>query len=115
MTKEKMIEIFEQKGWRVAQKENLTTKQAEEVIKLNDAVDFALSALRPVSREQVRRSEWVYDKEDDCFVCRNCENSALNNYRQLSVASNFCPNCGAPMTDEAVQIVRQRLEEVISE
>ena len=62
MTREEVIEIFEQKGWWIAQKETLTSKQAEEIIKLNDAVDFALSALRPVSREQVEkvwRGEWV--------------------------------------------------------
>ena len=53
MTREEAIEIFEQKGWWIAQKETFTSKQAEEIIKLNDAVNFALSALRPVSREQV--------------------------------------------------------------
>lgn len=61
MTREEAIEIFEQKGWWIAQKETLTSKQAEEIIKLNDAVDLALSALRPVSREQVEkvwRGEW---------------------------------------------------------
>lgn len=24
---------------------------------------------------------------------------------------NFCPHCGAPMTDEAVEIIMERLEE----
>lgn len=46
MAREEAIEIFEQKGWWIAQKETLTSKQAEEIIKLNNAVNFALSALR---------------------------------------------------------------------
>jgi hypothetical protein len=41
--------------------------------------------------------EWEYNEDCDCFVCSVCGNSALNNYRGLSVNSNFCPNCGAHM------------------
>ena len=65
---------------------------------------MALSALRPVSREQVEkvwRGEWV-----DCsngWMCSRCEYD--NTY-----AKPFCPNCGAPMTDEAVDMVMERLE-----
>ena len=41
--------------------------------------------------------EWIYDEDCEGFVCSVCVNSALNNYRGLSVNSNFCPNCGAHM------------------
>ena len=69
-------------------------------------VTAALSALRPITREQVEkvwRGEWV-----DCsngWMCSRCEYD--NTY-----AKPFCPNCGAPMTDEAVDIFVKRMEEM---
>ena len=75
------------------------------------ALDLALSALRPVSREQVKkvwRGEWVgvpsmgvYDTV--CSKCGYCPGIRFWD-------SDFCPHCGAPMTDEAVEIVVERLE-----
>ena len=72
---------------------------------------LALSALRPVTREQVEkvwRGEWVgvpnmgvYDTA--CSKCGYCPGISFWD-------SDFCPNCGAPMTDEAVQMVMERLE-----
>ena len=77
------------------------------------ALKVALSALRPVSREQVEkvwRGEWVgvpnmgvYDTA--CSKCGYCPGISFWD-------SDFCPNCGAPMTDEAVKMVMDRLEEL---
>ena len=77
------------------------------------ALDMALSALRPVSREQVEKvwgGEWVgvpnmgvYDTA--CSKCGYCPGISFWD-------SDFCPNCGAPMTDEAVDIIMERLEEM---
>ena len=69
-----------------------------------DAVRLALSALRPVSREQVEkmwRGKWQRGTKD--WVCSRCG-------RSHTFVKSFCPNCGAPMTDEAVQMVLERLE-----
>ena len=63
-----------------------------------------IEALRPITREQVERvwrGEWI-----DCsngWMCSRCEHD--NTY-----AKPFCPNCGAPMTDKAVDMVMERLE-----
>ena len=65
-----------------------------------------IEALRPITREQVERvwrGEWI-----DCsngWMCSRCEHD--NTY-----AKPFCPNCGAPMTDEAVQMVMERLNKL---
>ena len=74
------------------------------------ALDMALTALRPVSREQVEkvwRSFWeqgdIYDFGD---VCQKCGYDSGNEPCRMS----FCPACGAPMTDEAVDMVMERLE-----
>lgn len=62
------------------------------------------AALRPVSREQVEkvwRGKWQRGTKD--WVCSRCG-------RSHTFVKSFCPNCGAPMTDEAVQMVLERLE-----
>jgi hypothetical protein len=85
------------------------------------ALDVALSALRPVTREQ---EEKVFPGCDGCNdgrctscklfgwhqdACKRCENQS--NYQPL----NFCPHCGKPLRDGAMQMVMEKLEEVTSE
>ena len=75
-----------------------------------EALDHALSALRPVSREQVRRGEWEkigadYRGQGGIWRCTECR-------KTYPYKCDFCPNCGTPMTDEAVQMVMERLEEL---
>ena len=48
-------------------------------------------------KDLVPQGEWIWNEECECWCCSRCEASALNNYRGLSVDSNFCPNCGARM------------------
>ena len=72
------------------------------------ALDLALSALRPFSREQVEkmRGEWTTDG-----VCSRCGFDAMY-YKgvPVQVRTNYCPTCGSPMTDKAVDMVMERLE-----
>lgn len=56
----------------------------------------------------IRKGEWISMTDDDgCtwFECSRCE----YDLDSLEETGHFCPNCGAPMTDEAVQIVMERL------
>lgn len=48
------------------------------------------------------KAEWIYDQENDCFICSNCKSSALNNYRGLSTNSAYCPTCGACMSNNPI-------------
>ena len=81
-----------------------------------EAFDIALSALRPVSREQVEalRGEWI-DKPTGSYGrwqtwCSACgKHSGIGGIKS-NRHSSFCPNCGTPMTDEAVQMVMERME-----
>ena len=88
----------------------------EEWRKDAEAIDMAITALRPVSREQVGkvwRGEWNYSHttETDHFAVVKCSKCG---HEAFAIAlyvkdENFCPHCGAPMTDEAVQMVMERL------
>lgn len=99
-------------------------------------VNALLTALRPVSRERVEkvwRGGWVkrhkhrggirrvkglddmgeqhevtIDErcEYDDLYCSKCGKQSPDNFL------NFCGYCGAPMTDEAVEMVVERLEEM---
>ena len=58
--------------------------------------------------------EWNYSHttEIDHFTvvkCSKCGHEAFAMAIHVK-DGNFCPNCGAPMTDEAVQMVMERLE-----
>ena len=75
------------------------------------ALNVALSALRPVSREQVEqmRSRWVPLNNTQEHFCESC-GVAFNLYAYCKNDYQFCPACGAPMTDEAVEMVMESLE-----
>ena len=92
-------------------------KRCTEINEVKEAIDVALTALRPVSREQVEKvwkSEWIDNGERDpngvpktfAISCKRCGSSAGTSWMR------FCPACGAPMTDEAVQMVMERMEEL---
>lgn len=116
MTREKAIALFEKQltaaqvvldsgfGGNPGENDFLYRRRKE-------MAEIALTALRPVSREQVEkvwRGEWkggpklgVYD-----MACSKCGYSPGIRF----YSSEFCPNCGAPMTDDAVDIIMRRLE-----
>ena len=78
-----------------------------------EVAESVLTALRPVSREQVEKvwkGEWVHTHSSDNFwtevwKCSHCDFE--DNYGECF---DFCPFCGAAQTDEAVEMVLERLE-----
>ena len=77
-----------------------------------EALQIALADLRVPTREQVEawKGEWIpyLDGEhimpERYYSCSKCGN------RGYPSKKNFCVFCGAPMTDEAVEITLRRLE-----
>ena len=105
MTREEAIEYFKMK---VSAREAIGNDIGTDY----EAYKIALSALRPVSREQVEkvwRGEWIIedagegDRRKKCSLCDTPISGWWGRDR-------FCANCGAPMTDEAVEMVMERLE-----
>ena len=85
------------------------------------ALDFVLSALRPITREQVEKvwkgcpeckprcglcaHIFECDKYGKPYVCESCVD-----FSNFESDQQFCEVCGAPMTDKAVDMVMERLE-----
>ena len=92
----------------------------EDAMKSYELFKAGLDALRPIRREQVEkvwRGEWREEIVNKCdwkgkkreyyqpHSCSKCHRADPGEGK-----SKFCSHCGAPMTDEAVQMVMERLE-----
>ena len=120
MTREEAIRLLKQyQGYESMFPDGEKLKHAFDLT--DETVDTLLSALRPVSREQVEKvfhgcpecksrcglciHMGAWDKYGKPYVCEQCVD--CSNFKS---DQRFCEVCGAPMTDEAVQMVMERLE-----
>ena len=131
MTREEAIAVLAESKWQnEVMRDNPSTfwashqmadgvKNAKRRI---EALDVALSALRPVSREQVEkvwRGEWMGSGDGyadgelvyDTWECSHCGH-VIDEEDDPDMLPQFCPKCYAAMTDEAVEMVLERLEEM---
>lgn len=102
-------------GWHI--NEQVLGIDYDEFIEIMDAV---LLFLNSVSREQVEkvwRGEWIAKHYVDGILegtnfdeCSKCGYQRVFENPKLKTKYMFCPNCGAPMTDKAVDMVMKRLE-----
>ena len=105
MTREEAFKKYEE--WRNLGFGHSTTPSSEVLV-------MAMNSLRPVSREQVEkmRGEIVETVEKGrmkrVFSCCGCDFTSLTCW----ITPKFCPSCGAPMTDEAVETIMKRMEEM---
>ena len=125
MTREKAIALFEKQltaaqvvldsgfGGNPGENDFLYRRRKE-------MAEIALTALRPVSREQVEkvwRGEWMGSADGyadgelvyDTWECSHC-GYVIDEEDDPDMLPQFCPKCYAAMTDEAVQMVLERLE-----
>lgn len=125
MMLEKAIKLLKQyQGYDPMFPDGETLKHAFDLT--DETVDTLLSALRPISREQVEKvwkGEWEWFDETvgtpidgyerewgwQCSKCKTVLPDEFDNPDD-SPAMRFCQWCGAPMTDEAVDMVMERLE-----
>ena len=116
MTREEAIECL-----KTIQRWTPDWDDREDGLSYWDAIDMALSALRPVSREQVEkawRAHWIRceDAQEGVvkYVCSHCfdYHAFREDFGEYTYNGNhpFCRKCGKAMTDEAVEMVMERLE-----
>lgn len=102
MTREEAIECL-----KTIQRWTPDWDDREDGLSYWDAIDMALSALRPVSRERVEKAEWIWST-GDVYICSSCGEKTHVDECMGTPIYNFCPFCMAPMTDEAVDMVLKR-------
>ena len=114
MTREEAIECL-----KTIQRWTPDWDDREDGLSYWDAIDMALSALRPVSREQVEkawRAHWIRceDAQEGVvkYVCSHCfdYHAFREDFGEYTHNGNhpFCRKCGKAMTDEAVDMVLKR-------
>ena len=120
MTWEEAIASYEKLYAYMVEDDDVIELDYGEFMELNH---YIRSALRPVSREEVEkvwRGEWKagYDELNGFtyVTCSKCGDETVLNGCFVTTEGepcgleNFCSVCGAPMTDEAVEIVMERME-----
>ncbi len=118
MTREEIIKSYED---AVVASGLAAAAGNEEAAKSYELFKAGLSALRPVSREQVEkvwRGEWM--ALDECsnegVYCKRCKKKVYRiEYANEKMRSPFCPACGRAMTDEAVDIMLKRMEVLLND
>ena len=131
MTLEEAVELLCYGDWLNVISEHIGKMDTERIA---EAMSIVGKALRPVSREQVEKV-WP-----GCDICRGDKKIKSDNFcgaatMQIvgdsidlrgdekkikffghiyapSFSVRFCPFCGKPLTDEAVEMVMERLEEM---
>ena len=114
MTREEAIKLLKQyQGYEPMSPDGETLKHSFDLT--DEAVDTLLTALRPVSRERVEK---VWSPCNFCAGAKYITGGVTAVYpvsethQQETLAEgdfDFCPVCGRPLTDEAVDMVMERL------
>lgn len=116
MTQEQALKLLE----RPIYKWSMDWDEREDGLNYTEAIEIAIAALRPVSREQVEkvwRGEWITKHYVDGILegtnfdeCSKCGYQRVFENPELKTKYMFCPGCGCAMWDEAVEMVMERLE-----
>lgn len=80
-------------------------------VEMEMALNLALSALHPVSRGQIEQNKRRWEVQTSIFpyyYCSGCgESFEIHSYDKEKY--RFCPYCMSPMTDEAVDMVMGKI------
>lgn len=112
MTREEAIKALRIEGIEIGGK-------AKRLTEFMVALDVAQKALLPVNRERIEKvwkGEWNYSHttEIDHFAIVKCSKCGHEAFATAIYAKdgNFCSFCGNAMTDEALEMVMERLEKI---
>ena len=122
MTREEAVELLCYGDWLNVISEHIGKTDTERIA---EAMSIVGKALRPVSREQVEKvwkGEWEwYDEEVGSplegierewgWQCSKCKVVLPDDFDDPDnpPAMRFCQWCGAPMTDESVDMVMEKI------
>ena len=110
MTREEAIELLCYGDWLNVISEHIGKQDTERIA---EAMSIVGKALRPVTREQVEKV-WPgcdfckIELDDYPYIVAHSDYSSSDTFYEPS----FCPICGKPLTDEAVETIMKRMEEM---
>ena len=116
MTREEAIELLNEQYETCKRIYDCSADQRKSypnVPQFMEALGMALTALRPITREQVERvwrGEWIAYLDGEHIMPERYYSCSKCGGRGHLSKRNFCDFCGAPMTDKAVDMVMERLE-----
>lgn len=116
MTREEAVELLCYGDWLNVISEHIGKTDTERIA---EAMSIVGKALRPVSREQGEkmRGEWMGSADGyadgelvyDIWKCSHC-GYVIDEEDDPDMLPQFCPKCCSIMTDEALEMVMERLE-----
>ena len=80
---------------------------------INEALDLAIAALRGPTREMVERMRGEWKTSYPLIECQVCGEIYSRCGENEGKPFDFCPACGSPMTDEAVDMMLERWKEAL--
>ena len=102
--------FFGQRAGRELWRDKPKEVQDQDIADFNRDIEIVRSALRPITREQVKKA-WR-----GCEKCNGAgEYSRYAENLTKILLAKYCPHCGRPLTDEAVEMVMERLEALYEE
>ena len=118
MTREEAVELLCYGDWLNVISKHIGKTNTERIA---EAMSIVGKALRPVSREQVERiwfrepySRLETRQGDDGGIVYSAVNTCMACGHETPIW-NFCHNCGAAQTREAVEMVMERMDELQNE
>lgn len=93
--------------------ESMITSEAPVWARDCEALKAATSALQGPAREQVEKMRGEWEPFGGKYISRKkCSRCGWDGQEHIKFYS-WCPACGAPMTDEAVDMTMKKLEEAL--
>ena len=117
MTREQALKLLEYPIY----KWSMDWDEREDGLNYTEAIEIAITALRPVSREQMekvwRGCSWCNNegKKPENWECSLLDDRGFSVVTEDEVVwtnAEICPVCGKPLTDKAVEMVMERLEAI---
>lgn len=118
---EKWSFFFGQRAGRELWGDKPKEVQDQDIADFNRDMNTVCSALHPVSREQVEKvwsGEWIVGEPNGLGFPIHCSRCGWGTdhadpRKWMDYGGHiFCGRCGTPMTDEAMQMVMERLEDI---
>ena len=112
MTREEAIKLLKQyQGYEPMFPDGEKLKHAFDLT--DETVDTLLTALRGPTREMVERMRGEWEPFGGKYISRKkCSRCGWDGQEHIKFYS-WCPACGAPMTDEAVDMMLEKWKEAI--